>query len=75
MSKTTLLTVGAIKNAVEAGNTVYAGTKAYRVIKDSLGQWLIKCDLNGYCIGLTWRDGQTLNGNPGDFFIEREESK
>ena len=59
-----------IKRLVDAGITVYSGSKAYRVIKDNIGQYLIHCDINGYCIGLTWKDGKTLNGN--DFFFEGE---
>ncbi len=59
-----------IKSAVAAGNTVYWSNKAYQVVLDSVGQYLIKCLLNGACIGLTWADGETLNGRPEDFFIE-----
>jgi hypothetical protein len=58
-----------IKEAVEAGRRVHWQSPAYEVIKDSLGQWLIVCHLNGDCIGLTWRDGVKLNGKPDDFFI------
>lgn len=57
-----------IKAAVDAGQTVHWANRSYRVVKDSIGQWLIKCD-NGYCIGLTWRDGVTVNGKPEDFFV------
>ena len=58
-----------IKASVEEGHTVHWASKAYRVIKDNLGQWLIKCDMNGSCIGLTWRDGVTMNGREEQFFI------
>lgn len=66
------MTLEEIKSAVEAGKTVFWSNRAYRVLKDSLGQWLIVCDHNGYCIGLTWRDGVTMNGKPEDFFVEKK---
>ena len=57
-----------IKSAVEAGKNVYHGSGLYKVIKDSKNQWLIKCTSNGYCIGLTHKDGVTLNGQESEFF-------
>lgn len=57
-----------IKQAVESGKAVYWASRAYRVVKDDVGQWLIVC-LNGSTIGLTWRDGVTLNGKPEEFFV------
>lgn len=63
------MTLDEIKQAVEAGKTVHWATRSYRVVKDSVGQWLIVCDLNNYAIGLTWRDGVTVNGKPEDFFL------
>ena len=63
------MTLEEIKAAVRAGKTVHAGTRAYKVIEDSIGQWLICCTINDYCIGLTWRDGSTLNDKPENFFI------
>lgn len=58
-----------IKAAVEAGKTVHWASTNYTVIKDSADQWLIKCKSNSSVIGLTWQDGETLNGKPGEFFI------
>lgn len=58
-----------IKAAVVAGKKVYVGSLAYEVVKDSIGQWLIVCNLNDYCCGLTEVDGITLNGKPEEFFI------
>jgi hypothetical protein len=58
-----------IKAAVSAGQTVHWATDAYRVILDDVGQWLIICDTNGHCLGLTWRDGETLNGQPEQFYL------
>ena len=40
------MTLNEIKQAVEACKTVHWSNKAYRVVKDSTGQWLIKCDIN-----------------------------
>ena len=59
-----------IKAAVNAGEKVCWANENYDVICDRLGQWLIVCSLNGYTIGLTWRDGVTLNCHSEDeFFI------
>jgi hypothetical protein len=59
-----------IKEAVESGKNVYWSNKNYKVIKDNIGQWLIECQSNKHCIGLTWQDGKTMNGKPKDFFME-----
>ena len=58
-----------IKEAVESGKRVFWSNEAYEVVKDRIGQWLIVCSLNGYTIGLTWRDGVTMNGEEKDFYI------
>jgi len=57
-----------IKMSVQAGNTVHWANDAYKVIKDDVGQWLIQCDLNNNYIGLTWRDGVTMNGREEQFY-------
>ena len=62
------MNVHEIKKAVDDGETVYWASTAYRVIKDKIGQYLILCDINDNCIGLTWRDGVTLNGKEEQFF-------
>lgn len=46
------MTLKEIKQAVEEGKTVCWATPAYRVIRDSIGQYLIVCLLNEHCIGL-----------------------
>jgi len=56
-----LNTIEEIKSAVNNGQTVYAGSAAYTVIKDTLGRYLIKC--GAHYIGLTWSDDTTLNAN------------
>jgi len=75
------MTLEEIKAAIESGKHVCWSNRAYDVIKDKLGQWLIVCgrsseksfsalraNLNGYTCGLTWLDGVTMNGNPDEFF-------
>ena len=62
------MTLEGIQRAVDCGQTVHWSNTAYRVINDSIGQWLIKCDLNDHCIGLTHKDGVTMNGEPDEFF-------
>jgi hypothetical protein len=58
-----------IKEAVLSGHVVHWKTTAYRVIRDSIGQWLVICPSTGGCWGLTWADGKTVNGQPVDFFL------
>lgn len=60
----------AIKLSIQNGKRVYWKNTGYQVIKDNLGQYLIKCTWNGSCIGLTWADNKTMNGKPEDFFDE-----
>lgn len=63
------MTVEEIKTAVDNGKTVHCLNGAYEVIKDKKNQYLIKCISNGHCIGLTWTDNVTLNGQEKDFYI------
>jgi hypothetical protein len=63
------MTLAEITSAVDRGETVHWGNEGYRVIRDRLGRYRIKCDHDGHCIGLTWLDGVTLNGKPDEFFI------
>ena len=58
-----------IKTAYESGKTVHWASEQYRVIKADNGHWVIRCDDNGHCIGLTHRDEVTMNGKEEDFFI------
>lgn len=55
-----------IKISLDSGQKVYQHNGLYEVIKDSIGQYLIKS--RGNCIGLTHADGITLNGNDSDFY-------
>ena len=63
------MTLQEIKSAVDRGLTVCWFNPGYVVVKDSLGQYLIKFTANGHCIGLTNRAGDQLNGQPEDFFV------
>jgi hypothetical protein len=64
--KTILTTIPEIKAAIDAGRPVKCDSEAYDVIKDRLGQYLIICRSNGYCIGLHGQEGtqyeNVLNG-------------
>ena len=63
------MTLDEIRDAVLAGVNVHWATHNYRVIHDSIGQFLIWSTCNDNYIGLTWRDGTTVNGEPEQFFI------
>ena len=62
------MNVKEIKHAVDNGLIVHWANEGYKVIKDKLNQYLIVCD-NGSCIGLTWLNGVTLNGEEKEFFL------
>lgn len=64
------MTLEEIKAAVDAGKIVCWKNHNYEV------QWWpsnqsyeIVCLSNTHAIGLTWRDGVTMNGDEADFFI------
>jgi hypothetical protein len=59
-----------IKKAVDDGLTVHWANELYTVIKDKIGQYLIHCRSNDHCIGLTWMDNTTLNGDETEFYIK-----
>ena len=61
-----------IKDAIAKNETVKWSNSGYEVIKDSLGEYLIKYLPNSDCIGLIHQDGVTMNANPEDFYIEEE---
>ncbi len=62
------MTLEEIQAAVRSGGIVHWSNDGYRAIEDSIGQWLIVY-VDGSAIGLTWRDGVTLNGKPDDFYV------
>lgn len=57
-----------IKEAVNIGKTVNWCNESYQVVKHN-DQWYMTCKANDSTIGLTWKDGKTLNGDPAHFFI------
>jgi predicted HNH restriction endonuclease len=57
-----------IKAAVCSGRRVFWVNENYEVVFDAIGQWFIKCHINGHYIGLTWDDEVTLNGKPEEFY-------
>ena len=64
-----------IKSAIDANKTVHWSNDSYVVIKHfprypDTPEYLIKCLSNGHCIGLTWRDGVTMNGKKEQFYIK-----
>lgn len=59
-----------IQAAVNEGKTVHWKSEIYVVHKDDIGQWHILCTSNQSCIGLTHKDGKTMNGKPEDFYIQ-----
>lgn len=63
------MTLNEIKTAVNEGKKVFWANTNYEVIRDNIGQWLIRCKLNDYCTGLTWLDNVTMNGEEKDFFV------
>lgn len=57
-----------IKKAVDSGKIVHWSNKGYKVVKDKRGNYDI-VHTNGNTIGLTHKDGKTLNGEPKEFFL------
>jgi DNA repair protein RadC len=74
--KVELTTKAEIIEAVNSGKDVYCEGGGYKVIKDSKGQFLIKSNINGRCIGLSGDEGteyeNVLNGT--DFYVEVTEN-
>jgi len=64
------MTLDEIKAAVLAGKTVQWISSNY-VVKyhDKSKQFNIVCLSNNHCIGLTYRDGVTMNGKPEQFYL------
>ena len=61
------MTLEDIKHALKIGYTVYWSNENYQVIKDSIGQYLIICSVNGHCVGLTNKKGQLVE-DPESFY-------
>lgn len=63
------MTLNEIKAAVDQGKTVCWSNEAYEVVK-ARDEYLIVFIHNDHAIGLTWRDGVTMNGKPEEFFVK-----
>ena len=62
------MTLEQIKVALRQDQTVHWKTELYVVTKaDRHGQHHIKCTSNDHCIGLTHKDGVTINGDEYEF--------
>lgn len=61
------MTVQQIKQAIKQGNKVYWHHSGYEVIKDSIGQYLIKCHMNEYYTSLTDSKGNLI-GKPDEYY-------
>ena len=60
-----------IKKAVDEGKTVCWSHEGYEVQKP-FSEYLVVCLSNQSCIGLTWKDGVTMNGKEEQFFIKEQ---
>jgi len=67
-----LMKLQEIKQAIEDGKTVNWSNSLYEVVKSKYGKLLIWCKHNDHYIGLTWKDGVTMNGKEEDFFIKKQ---
>lgn len=45
-----------IKQSVLSGRNVYWKSDIYEVIVDNIGQWMVRCSVNGHCVGLLVTD-------------------
>jgi hypothetical protein len=67
------MTLSEIKQALNEGKRVFHHHKGYEVFTgfypDGEQYWNITCLQNDHTIGLTWRNGVTMNGKEADFFI------
>lgn len=64
------MTLSEIKCAVNEGKTVCWSNERYEVVKNRFDMWYIQDVFGKSCIGLTWLDGVTMNGEEKDFFVK-----
>jgi hypothetical protein len=67
--RSTGMNASQIKEAINNGHHVFWCNDGYEVIMAG-DEFLIYCNFNDSCIGLTHRDGVTLNGDETDFYIK-----
>ena len=60
-----------IKKFVDNGHKVFLGNENYQVKYDEANGYVIVCLSNGYMIGLTHKNGLTINADPSEFFVVR----
>jgi hypothetical protein len=58
-----------IKTIVNSGKDVYCYSLAYKVIKDSLGRYFIKCTLNGFLQPLEDENNKLIE-DEADFHVK-----
>lgn len=63
------MTLQEIKNAVDQGLKVFQHHDGYEVIRSDYGEYLIHYRGSEWYIGLTWKDGVTMNGKENEFYI------
>lgn len=67
------MTLEEIKSAVRSGRKVCWHNPGYEVrrylFRDGTENWVVFCLWNNHSIGLTWRDGTTMNGKEQDFHL------
>lgn len=63
------MTLEEIKHAIAHGQRVFWKHEGYEVKKNSFGEYNIVFLPTGNCIGLTWTDGVTMNGEPEEFYL------
>lgn len=66
------MTLTDIKEAIAEGKTVCWSNDRYTIKHGADGDLVIHCATNYHRIGLTWRDGVTLNGREEDFYVKGE---
>jgi hypothetical protein len=59
-----------IKKAVDEGKLVHWSSEGYTVVKNN-NDYDIFCLSNNHRIGLTWVDGESLNGKEEDFYLSK----
>jgi hypothetical protein len=74
--KTNKMTLEQIKKSLSEGKKVFWSNENYEVVSytkyESLSgsDYLIYCKVNDHYIGLTHKDGKTLNGEENEFFTK-----
>lgn len=63
------MTLQEIKQAILSGKTVHWCNERYTVKIGAADYFYIIDKYNGSCVGLTYRDGITLNGSQDQFYI------